>query len=275
MTQNVTLTPDDIDRLTQAITHVGTREFSALFCTFCAGLAGADASYLNAFFDNARPVEIYSTRTDPQALEALQLYQEVAFVLDPFYHLFMAKTGDRVDGLSEISPDNFRRSEYYAKLFRALNLADECGVMLQLTPQAALFISLGVRGTGRTKVARLRTFLPVIGALARRHWTVLTPEKFDGGGRLAAHLEKAFEAFGCSTLSPREGEITRMILQGHSSKSIALSFDNSPETIKVHRKRIYAKLGVASQGELLSLFLNSLRQMPAGATGDPLIYLSA
>ncbi|SEW26504.1 transcriptional regulator, LuxR family [Aliiroseovarius sediminilitoris] len=275
MTQNVKLTPDNIIRLTAAIKHVGTAEFPAHFCAFCAGLAGADAAYLTAFFDADGPAEIYSTRSDPDTLEALALYLDVAFVLDPFYKLFQAKTGDRVDGLGDIAPDDFRRSEYYAKFFRAVKLRDECGVMLHLTDQAALFLSLGVRGTSRLQVLRLRACLPAIGALARRHWTVLTPDRVDGTGRLAAHLDRAFEAFGSSTLSPREGQIARMILQGHSSKSIAISFDNSPETIKVHRKRIYAKLGVASQGELLSLFLTALRRMPATATGDPLAYLDA
>lgn len=267
------MTPDDISRLTDAIEHVGTANFPEHFCVFCAGLANADTAYLSAFFDAAQPAEIYSTRKDRDALEALALYLDVAFVLDPFYQLFQAKTGDRVDGLRDIAPDDFRRTEYYAKFYRAMNLSDECGVMLHLTDDAALFLSLGARDRARLKIMQLRAMLPAIGALARRHWTVLTPDRIDGSGRLAVHLERSFDAFGCSTLSPREGEITRMILQGHSSKAIAIKFDNSPETIKVHRKRIYTKLGVASQGELLSLFLTALRQMPATATGDPLKYL--
>lgn len=99
------------------------------------------------------------------------------------------------------------------------------------------------------------------------------PERIEGRGRLAAQLEAAFVSFGNSRLSPKEGKIARMILQGHSSKSIAIALDNSPETIKVHRKRIYAKLEVSSQGELLSLFLNALLRMPVGAKKDPLSYM--
>lgn len=274
MSNDLELTPDDIDRLTGAVQDIGTAAFPKRFCQFCAGLAGADAVYLSAFFDNARPAELYSTHNDAETIAALTLYLDVAFVLDPFYQLFQAKTGDRVDGLNDVAPDDFRRSEYYAKFFRAMKLGDECGVLLHLTDEAALFLSLGVMKAGRTRVTRLRAFLPVISALARRHWTILTPEHHDGTGRLAAQLERAFEAFGSSVLSPREGEITRMILRGHSSKAIAITFDNSPETIKVHRKRIYAKLKVASQGELLSLFLDALRRMPATEQGDPLSFLT-
>lgn len=270
-----TFTDHDIARLTRAIAQVGTPEFPAQFCAFCAHLAGAEDMYLTAFFDHARPAEIFSSRTEPETIKALALYLDVAFVLDPFYQLFQTSSGDRVDSLRDIAPDEFRRSEYYVKIFKAVNLADECGVMVRLSPQAALFLSLGTREPARMDVARLRRFLPAIGALARRHWTVLTPDRFAGAGRLAAQLDRAFEAFGSDTLSPREGEIARMILQGHSSKAIAIAFDNSPETIKVHRKRIYTKLGVASQGELLSLFLEALRHMPAGAEGDPVRYLAA
>lgn len=274
MTDHVKLSGNDIARMTSALEAIGTAEFPAHFVELCAGIVGADAAHLSAFFVNARPVEIYSTRSEADELEALALYLDVGFVLDPFHQLFLATSTDRVDSLADIAPDDFRRSEYYAKFFSALNLSDECGLMLPFGDDAALFLSMGVHGRRNMHLEGLQTLLPAISALARRHWTMLTPERFDGTGRLAAQLEAAFYAFGTSTLSPREGEIARMILQGHSSKAIALAFDNSPETIKVHRKRIYSKLDVSSQGELLSLFLTALLHLPAGAGGDPLSYLS-
>ena len=275
MTQDTIISAGDIDRLTRAIDAVGTRAFPRLFVELCAGLVHADAAHLSAFFTKARPVEIFSSRSEPDALSALSIYLEVGFVLDPFYQLFLNAPRDRVDGLADIAPDDFRRSEYYAKFFSALNLRDECGLMLPLNPEAALFLSMGVHDNRKMDLNRITSLLPALSALARRHWTVLTPERFDGTGRLAAQLEEAFTSFGASLLSPREGEITRMILQGHSSKAIAIAFDNSPETIKVHRKRIYTKLNVSSQGELLSLFLEALRRMPAGARGDPISYITS
>jgi len=260
--------------LADCIDAIGASVFPQRFCAFCAALAGADTAYLTAFFDSAGPVEIHSSHTDPDRLAALGTYLDVAFVLDPFYKLFQEKRGNQVAGLSDIAPDDFRRSEYYRTFFKAMNLADECGVMLHLADDAALFLSLGVQGRGHLNEERLTAMLPVLDALARRHWTVLTPERFHGTGRLAAHLERAFEEFGSSVLSPRESQIVRMVLRGHSSKAIANALDNSPETIKVHRKRIYAKLGIASQGELLSTFLTALTHMPATGKGDPLAYLT-
>ena len=274
MTDHVKLDDDDVARIADAIAAVGTSDFPPRFVEVCSGLVRADAAHLSAFFAHARPAEIFSTRAAPDEIEALALYLDVGFVLDPFYQMFLSSPADRVDSLADIAPDDFRRSEYYAKFFRALNLRDECGLMLPFGEDAALFLSMGVHGANKMHLEPLQTLLPAISALARRHWTVLTPDRFDGTGRLAAQLEAAFVSFGKSTLSPREGEIARMILQGHSSKSIALALDNSPETIKVHRKRIYTKLDVSSQGELLSLFLDALKQLPTGADGDPLTYLT-
>ena len=265
----------DVTRLAECVEAIGSSGFPKAISEYCMGLCGGDLVFLSAFFDDHQPVALYANHADEAQKAALELYLDIAYVLDPFFILFRRKGRDEVVTLADVAPDNFRRSEYYQTFYKAMRIADECGLMLHLDAKAALFFSFGFQSEDRrAKPGRLRAAIPVIAALVRRHWTVLTPERPDGTGRIAAHLEAAFEAFGASVLSPREGDIVRMILKGHSSKAIARAFDNSPETIKVHRKRIYSKLNVASQGGLLSVFLGALSKMPAAADGDPLQYLS-
>jgi len=273
VTETAELTSIDTAALTAAIKAVGRRNFPEVLTLFCMGLAKAEAAHLSAFFKSDKPLEIFSTRTEALAVGALETYFDVAYVLDPFHELFLRAPMDRVDSLRDIAPDDFLKSEYYERFFRDLSLSDECGLMLQISSDAALFFSMGVHDDRTMPLNQLRAMLPVIGALARRHWTVLTPESTDGSGRLAAHLDESFACFGNSVLSPREAEITRLVLKGHSTKAIALMFNNSPETIKAHRRRIYSKLGLATQGALLPLFLDALRAMPPGSKGDPLQYL--
>ena len=264
----------DFVRLAKCVDAIGSSEFPKAISHYCMEICQTDLVFLSAFFEGHKPVALYANHVDETQKAALELYLDVAYLLDPFFILFQQKGDDQVATLAEIAPDDFKRSEYYQKFYKAMKLSDECGLMLHMAEDAALFFSFGVEDRGSpADPERLRAAIPLIAALVRRHWTVLTPERPDGAGRIAAHLETAFEAFGTSTLSPREGEIVRMILKGHSSKAIARVFDNSPETIKVHRKRIYTKLGVASQGELLSVFLSALSKMPATASGDPLQYL--
>ncbi len=269
------LTAMEFKELATCVDSIGTADFPGRICDFSAGLCNADTVFLTALFDQQKPIALYANHAEQRLREALELYLDLAYVLDPFFHLFRQKRGDAVVRLDEIAPDDFKRSEYYRMFYRAMRLSDECGLMLHMSGAAALFFSFGAQGSRQTDPGRLRIAMPLIAALVRRHWTVLTPEQPDGSGRLAAHLMAAFEAFGDSVLSPREGEIVRLILKGNSTKAIAQMFGNSPETIKVHRKRIFAKLDVASQGELLSLFLDALARMPATAEGDPLRYLPA
>ncbi|MXW85346.1 MAG: helix-turn-helix transcriptional regulator [Boseongicola sp. SB0673_bin_14] len=271
---SATLTDNELEELGACVTAIGTPDFPRLISRFCASLCSADTVFLSAFFDDQKPVGLYGNHTDESQKESLKLYLDVAYVLDPFYLLFRQRRGDQVLSLDEVAPDDFKQSEYYAKFFRDMALTDECGLMLHIEDDAALFFSMGTQAKGaRADPTRLNSARPLISALARRHWTRLTPANTDGSGRLSAQIHAAFEAFGSSVLSPREGDVLRMILQGHSSKSIAARFNNSPETIKVHRKRIYAKLSVTSQGELLSMFLSALSKMPPTADGDPLQFL--
>ncbi len=52
------------------------------------------------------------------------------------------------------------------------------------------------------------------------------------------------------------------MLRGHSSESISRRFGIYTGTVKIHRKNIYAKLGISSQSELFSRFISYL----SGAT---------
>ncbi len=50
------------------------------------------------------------------------------------------------------------------------------------------------------------------------------------------------------------------LLAGHSEKSAARVLAISAETVKVHRRHAYRKLGVATKGELFSLFVERVRK---------------
>lgn len=262
----VDLSLQDFETLARCVDSIGTQEFAAHICAFCVAVGHADTVFLSAFFDQSAPVPIYTNHGSSQAIEALSTYTRAAYLLDPFYRRFLERRGDEVTRLGDIAPDHFRQSEYYLRFYKALELEDECGIMVHIGPASAIVFSFGVhRAGGRIDASRLQVALPLIIRLVRRHWTSLSPERAHGVAPSAPQLQAAFERFGQATLSPRERQIVQLVLKGHSTKAIARAFDNSPETIKVHRRRIYSKLGVNSQAELLSLFLASMAE--AGGAG--------
>lgn len=61
-------------------------------------------------------------------------------------------------------------------------------------------------------------------------------------------------------LTPRERDIVMWIVRGASSQDIALELELSEGTIKNHRKRLYKKLGIFSERELLALYIRHISQ---------------
>jgi DNA-binding CsgD family transcriptional regulator len=56
-------------------------------------------------------------------------------------------------------------------------------------------------------------------------------------------------------LTPRELDVVGLVLEGHSSESIANLLNISAGTVRIHRKNIYAKMRISSQRELFSIFV--------------------
>jgi len=72
----------------------------------------------------------------------------------------------------------------------------------------------------------------------------------------ALPLPQFLELEPFAALTAREREIVALMLQGHSSRSIAEAVAISVGTVKNHRKNIYRKLAVHSQSELFARFLD-------------------
>lgn len=265
------------DRIAAAIDSIGQPQFVSAVAALCQSASGYTSTFISAFFRDQHPVELFDNLGVDASSVTIGPYLAFAYLLDPFYNLFRRGVADCIVPLSECAPDDFRESDYYRTFYSGTGLFDETSVFVNFGNDACLVISLGSRDAGFQLGPEgrnaLEALLPVVSALCRRHWPRLDPATIIGRGRMGHHLEKSFERFGTSVLSEREAEIVRLILKGHSSKSVARLLGNSPETVKVHRKRIHAKLNVASQGELFSIFLEALSHTPPNATEDPLSYL--
>ena len=66
------------------------------------------------------------------------------------------------------------------------------------------------------------------------------------------------ECSGAELLTERERQVAVALLRGHSAKSVARLLAIAPGTVTVHRKNLYNKLGIRSQAELFSRFIEAL-----------------
>jgi two-component system, NarL family, response regulator len=69
---------------------------------------------------------------------------------------------------------------------------------------------------------------------------------------VAARLEEFLER---SELTDREAEVLRLVGRGLSNKEVARAIGRTQETVKIHLKNIFAKLGVADRTEAVTVAL--------------------
>jgi DNA-binding CsgD family transcriptional regulator len=115
---------------------------------------------------------------------------------------------------------------------------------------------------------------PAIAALLRAHDAAA--EGIGSGeatDREHERLEGTLQRFGSSVLTPREGQVMRLMLEGYSAPSLAKVLGLSVETVRVHRRNIYEKLRISSLGELFNLALRAVTTSSHGQALDPLVEL--
>jgi DNA-binding CsgD family transcriptional regulator len=68
-------------------------------------------------------------------------------------------------------------------------------------------------------------------------------------------------------LTKREGEILLLLARGRTARLISEQLTISPKTAKTHLRRIYTKMGVHSQQELISIIEETIRQQRSVTSG--------
>ncbi|GGK56646.1 helix-turn-helix transcriptional regulator [Amphritea balenae] len=237
--------------------------------SFCSVLVETLGKLINfqgvviiTYKNNHRPISIYDSYLPSEHKQVVVKYLDGVYALDPFYTALNRHIAPGVYRLKEMAPDSFEQSDYYLQYYRGLNnIDDEVGLFIDLPDDVVMIISLAriseMESLTRSERNVLNSIFPLIRSLVREFWA-LQSVKFVSGADDADPVEKAFKTFGSGTLTERELEIISLILQGHSSKSVASSLGITPGTVKVHRKNIYTRLNVSTQSQLFSLFLNHL-----------------
>ncbi|MDD2047837.1 helix-turn-helix transcriptional regulator [Pseudomonas putida] len=200
-------------------------------------------------------------------------YLEGFYLLCPFYRASMEGIAPGCYRLSDVAPDHFKRSEYYLSFYQHARLEDELNYIVPLGPKLTIAVALASTcRLSRQQVDELKRIAPWVLAVVRRHWGDLDADAL--GGRfesaLGRQINAALTKFGSSLLTERECLVAQYMLRGHSIRSLAERLGISEDTVKTHRKHLYAKLDIAKQSELFSLFIDSVAQAQEGLSKDPL-----
>ena len=250
--------------LAEAIRELDGPRFAPALARALRQVAPYDYTVIFGYRGEDRPLDLYDDFGRDKRDIFVTVYQAGPYLLDPFFHASRSNVTPGLYRMRELAPDRFYQSEYYRSYYVQTGLTEEIGFFLATDDGARIVISLMRAGHspafGVRDMARLHQVAPVVIAAAERNWRGLA-QRFDAAAAAPtadATLRQAFAAFGRHRLTPREGEVVAMVLRGHSSEAIAAALDIAPGTVKIHRKNIYAKLGIGSQAELFSVFLAAL-----------------
>lgn len=243
-------------------------EAGRLFCAMMRSLVSFDYAVVFAYREKQRPIDLYSTFTPDEHVIFVSLYQAGPFLLDPFYHAAL-EPRPGVWRMRELAPDRFFSSEYFRSYYTQTGLAEEVGFFIALRNDITVVLSLMRREQSgvfsAAEFSLLKKAEPLVAGLVRHAWPDLG-QRFDAalakrqrGGRKSTPLA-ADRVWRNLNLTEREASIVELVLQGHSSESIGLRLGISTGTVKVHRRNVYRKLGISSQTQLLSIYLNNLGQ---------------
>lgn len=237
------------DRLIETCSHI--LPFSAAFCV--ANRPGGAPFYLADSYPKG------------PARAAVQLYVRSTYLLNPVYNAILNGLPEGIYPMADLAPDNWRTDLSADHVSPAED--EEIGYRTEGWPRGlqelSLLVSLENGNMGEISFARpvadggfsrdmtdiLRPFLPLIAVAFRKIWS----------GREAppsATPAPGLDEFAQDILTAREAEIIHMILKGHSSLSVSMTLGIALPTVKSHRRNAYSKLGISTQQQLFTAFLN-------------------
>lgn len=196
-----------------------------------------------------------------------QAYLDALYQLDPFYISACERPASGLVTLASVAPDNFCATDYYQRYFKRNIVGDEVHFNCVLDGDRTLALSLGATNPySERDLARFALIAPWVVALMRQR----VPYEGFSQAHQVADRQAAGEAqaigfanrfariaqeSGRTQLTAREVEVVRLSLGGFSTRTIAERLAISFETVRAHKKHVYAKLGVRSQSELFALLV--------------------
>ena len=245
--------------LAKAIKSLKKNDFSFYLNRWLRTLANHDNTTILAYFRDETPQILL---TDSETIAVHQnmshVYLSGAYLLDPFYELHNSGADSNLYRMSDIAPDQFSRNQYFLEYYQRTTIIDEIAFIIWPSPQISVHVCLGrdVKSKRRftiREISSTKQVLPIVETLVCKHWGNLRFSSDDHGENVLERMVRLVSETHNINLTKRQAEVALLVLRGHSSASIGLRLEISPQTVKVFRKQLYRKCNISSQAELFAL----------------------
>lgn len=242
----------DPDRLAQAVDALQRPNFAPALSQWLHHIVPYNFTVIFGYHLDAKPLDIYDDFPAERRKVFVSDYTQGPYLLDPFYQSAIRPVAQGLYRLRDFAPDRFYQGEYFRTYYQRTEIAEELGFFAQVAGNCHVVLSLmrQERGFSPAEFRKLARQAPLVCALMRQHWSGIAKTFAARGAPPPAsrHLDG---------LTPREREIVGYILKGHSSDATAEALAISSGTVRIHRRNIYAKLGISSQRELFARYLGA------------------
>lgn len=251
---------DWFDAAGKIVNAIATPKFPKVLAQGLREIAPYDFTVIFGYVGSARPLDVYDDFPPDRRRLHVEEYQEGPYLLDPFFLASLNRSEPGLWRLSEIAPDRFYQGEYYRSYYAQTGLAEEIGYLITANSKLNLVLSMmrKERRFSASEVRALKKVWPIVDAACRKNWNDLALEEQSHAPKMEERIEIAFQRIGEGVLTPRERQVVELTLRGHSADAIGKLLAISSGTVRIHRRNIYSKLRISSQGELFSEFITAM-----------------
>jgi DNA-binding CsgD family transcriptional regulator len=257
------------DLLARTLSELGKSDFAAVLSDWLAAELVFDNVTILAYRDDTAPIVLYAHAHDEAVHRHLHsIYTTGIYQLDPYFELHMNRASAGCYALKDIAPDHFYRNDYFLHFYEKTTIIDEIAFVAYPLSDISLHICIGRDGSSGLKfsnrdIKRANALSQIVLALIEQHWPNVIMQVVNEEEPKAEPLRQQIlsvmqKSYGVE-LTGRQAEVAALILQGHSTPSIALNLGISAQTVKVFRKQLYRRCNISSQSELFALFLPALQ----------------
>lgn len=239
--------------LGNVIDSLGKPAFAPALAAWLRALVPYSFTVVFGYSGAAKPIDIYDDFPKDRRKIYVEDYIIGPYLLDPFYQSAIQPIAEGLHRLREVAPDRFYQGEYFRSYYTRTEIAEEIGFFAQAAGDCTIVWSMmrQEKPFSAGELRLLREMAPVICSLMRHNWAGIC-DQFKARSLNQATMPKL------DRLTARERQIVDYILKGHSADATAEALAISSGTVRIHRRNIYAKLGISSQRELFARFLAEL-----------------